>query len=142
MTTLYIAIGVLVLIAISYYFYMRYKEKKKESEAMPAGLQCFDANGNMSLDLTDNLSYVLGTYDINVVVPYAGYSGTINTSLPSGCHIWLYIICIKLGAAYFNTYINGSTITFNLTARFKEYQESMLPAEFKTCAYRIIYGVY
>lgn len=64
MMTIYVAIGVLALIAISYYLYSRKKDKKKESETVPAGLQCFDANGNIILDTNSKTFKYFGTITV------------------------------------------------------------------------------
>ncbi|MFR1014675.1 hypothetical protein [Veillonella sp.] len=76
------------------------KRRKKE---VPQGLQVFDENGNAVIDLTTNLTCVLGvkTYSKNGINNFVSAHGrnsgliydTITVSVPNGYKLWAYCIC-------------------------------------------------
>lgn len=80
---------------------------------MAAGLQCWDASGNLTVDLTDRLTQMLGT-----AVAAAGGSGSFTVpETGSGNAIWL--VFVPTGATTDNQYtipqvtISGNTVTWS-----------------------------
>ena len=62
----YLIIAVVVVAAITVLILNKRKKKsKKEGADVPQGLQVFDEKGNITLDLTDRLTKVLGTIEAN-----------------------------------------------------------------------------
>ena len=70
---------------------------------MPQGLKVFDENGNTVIDLTTNLTCVLGvkTYSQNEINNFVRAHGrnsgvvydTITVNMPAGYRLWAYCIC-------------------------------------------------
>lgn len=71
--TLYVIIAVAIVVAAI----VVYKRRKKGEEEVPQGLQVFDENGNVVVDITDRLTKVLGTASIRPTTT----AGTITDSL-------------------------------------------------------------
>ena len=71
--TLYVIIAVAIVVAAI----VVYKRRKKGAEEVPQGLQVFDENGNVVVDITDRLTKVLGTASIRPTTT----AGTITNAL-------------------------------------------------------------
>lgn len=75
----------------------------KRRKKVPQGLKVFDENGNIVIDLTTNLTCVLGvkTYSQNEINNFVRAHGrnsgvvydTITVNLPAGYRLWAYCIC-------------------------------------------------
>lgn len=55
---IYIALAVIFVVIIAIILY-----KKKGAKKMPQGLQTWDANGNLTLDMTTNTTKILGNFN-------------------------------------------------------------------------------
>ena len=94
---------------------------------MPQGLQVFDAAGNLTCDITDRLSRILGIVDIA-----AGASGNLtNAGFSQGTGYW---ICVSRtgSGGYFNV-----VPRFALSGNTLSWVTDGLPT--KAC--RLIYGI-
>ncbi len=109
MLYIYIAIGVIALIAISIYVYKRYKAKREE-EKVAAGLQCFDSSGNLILDLSDNLTILLGT---RIVTGVEGTTGSFSVNIPTNSTLFAYSTC-DTTINPVNMTISGNTISYEI----------------------------
>ena len=75
----------------------------KRRKKVPQGLKVFDENGNTVIDLTTNLTCVLGvkTYSQNEINNFVRAHGrnsgvvydTITVYMPAGYRLWAYCIC-------------------------------------------------
>ena len=75
----------------------------KRRTKVPQGLKVFDENGNTVIDLTTNLTCVLGvkTYSQNEINNFVRAHGrnsgvvydTITVNMPAGYRLWAYCIC-------------------------------------------------
>ena len=75
----------------------------KRRKKVPQGLKVFDENGNTVIDLTTNLTCVLGvkTYSQNEINNFVRAHGrnsgvvydTITVNMPAGYRLWAYCIC-------------------------------------------------
>lgn len=75
----------------------------KRRKKVPQGLKVFDENGNTVIDLTTNLTCVLGvkTYSQNEINNFVRAHGrnsgvvydTIIVNMPAGYRLWAYCIC-------------------------------------------------
>ena len=72
------AVAVIAIIAVV----LLYKRQKKEKE-MPQGLQVFDENGNIKVDIQDRLCKYLGTFDTGTS------DGRINDSRLDAGTMWI-----------------------------------------------------
>lgn len=66
---IYIVIAVIIAVAAIFLY-----RKKKGEKKVPAGLQIFDADGDLTFDLANNTTYVLGTGSTNAK------NGSLNNS--------------------------------------------------------------
>jgi hypothetical protein len=74
---------------------------------MPAGLQTFDAAGNIIVDLTTRITRVGGTASIP-----AGSTGSVSVPNASQGTIW-YAFCHQTGERYYpGISVSGSTISW------------------------------
>ena len=79
---------------------------------MPAGLQTFDATGNIIVDITTRITRVSGV----VAIP-AGSTGSVVVPNASQGTIW-YAFCHQSGDRYYPAIIiNGATISWNPTTQ-------------------------
>lgn len=73
------------IISLIYQWILKILGVKKGEEDVPQGLQCFDASGNLMLDVTDRLTVVLGNFD----------TGTENGSIANAALLlgepWYYV---------------------------------------------------
>lgn len=97
---------------------------------MAQGLQCFDANGNLTLDVTDRLTRVLGQFNTNSL------DGSITDSNLASGSPWIFesssSISPALDVSPLTVKIEGTTITWAYV------DTSGVPKLNK----RFIYGVY
>lgn len=74
---------------------------------MPAGLQVWDASGNLVLDVSDPISRLSGTVTIT-----AGATGSVTVPNASQGSIW-YAVLVNGGSTYSpNISVSGSTISW------------------------------
>lgn len=95
---------------------------------MPQGLQCWDANGNLILDVTDRLTRVLGEV-------YTGTSGSgtiIDNNFLNGTPWYISTPSVRTyDPQSLQVVITGNTLTWSFT-QTNSWQKS----------HRIMYGVY
>ena len=65
----------------------------QRGESVPAGLQTFDKNGNVMVDITDRLTKIVGIKRFDVIEP----SGSIAIPTTNNEYIWYFL----------NSYANG-----------------------------------
>ena len=80
--------GMIIVAVVIIAIILFIKKRKKGAEEVPQGLQVFDNQGNVVVDVTDRLTKVLGT----ATIPANTTSGTIsNPLIVSDVSIW-YVI--------------------------------------------------
>lgn len=99
---------------------------------MPQGLQCFDVNGNLILDITDRLTRVLGIFETGTS------NGSLNDPNLANGAPWVYkyhqISTDIYNARPINVYVTGTTIYWEFDSA-RESQDALL-------SYGIVYGVF
>ncbi|SDL92717.1 hypothetical protein SAMN04488502_1011200 [Dendrosporobacter quercicolus] len=97
------------------------------------GLQCWDANGNLTLDLTDRLTRVLGEFKTGTV------NGSITDANIANGTPWILNLSMGRNIAeqekIFDILINGSTISWTFTNYSSSFPGTAISRKF-------IYGVY
>lgn len=87
---LYIVLAVAVVVAAILIY------KRKGEKEVPQGLQVFDENGNVVVDITDRLTKVLGTASIRPTTT----AGTItNALINSNTTLWYVIANVEYSAS-------------------------------------------
>lgn len=124
---LYIIVAVIVVVAAI----ILYKRKKGEKE-VPQGLQVFDEDGNMIVDVTDRLSKYLGKFD-------TGFEdGSITNDMLTEGNLWIVFVGYQYSShEVWNDELHPPTFTVN---------GSVLSWTFPNSRYRVrfigYYGVY
>lgn len=76
---------VLAVVTAGYYFY-----KRKKAKEVPQGLQCFDENGSLILDLTDTTLQIFGTASTGTS------NGSIKDSRINGASGFIFPVDIQI----------------------------------------------
>ena len=127
----YIAIAVIAVVAAIFFY------RKKRKKEMPAGLQIFDENGNLTFDLSHSTSRFIGQYDLSNTWRNNPVTKTISVAKSSSSErIFFYLQMLEPdmtlndgfngGRAF--AIINETNSTINFTCRYGKF--------------RIYYGVY
>lgn len=100
---------------------------------MPQGLQCFDANGNLILDVTDRLTRILGEVNTGTT------SGSmVDNNFLSGSPFYLVqttLTDFKRTAVPISVSISGNTLSWSFVHSYRGASYQLVP-------YIIVYGVY
>lgn len=108
----------------------------RRGESVPAGLQTFDKNGNVMVDITDRLTKIVGIKRFDVIEP----SGSITIPTTNNEYIWYFLNSyangepkpeIGLSNAY-DLKLSGNVLSWTLKS------EAMIG---KRCQIAVIYGV-
>lgn len=98
---------------------------------MPAGLQVFDANSNLILDISDTITRIIGSVDVA-----SGASGSV------------YSDALKTGRGWYYVFTRGTwgianvpVVTFNQTTGIMSWSYPSSGSSYNAAAW-IIYGVY
>lgn len=99
---------------------------------MPAGLQIWDANGNLMLDTTDRLTKVLGT------VTTTTSDGSVAVSVPTWGAVWVQTTTLESGdfAVVPRTYYSNGRLYWVFEQGY-----NTPPAYFRVST-RVTFGVY
>lgn len=103
---------------------------------MPQGLQCWDASGNLTVDITTRLTRVLGSQTIA-----SGASGTITHAGFSTGTIWFLLFAGSSTATGYCPVITVNNTTHQITYAPLTYQNSD-GDPVSAPAVTIVYGVY
>lgn len=97
---------------------MVYQKKRKETKkTVPAGIQTFDSNGNMTLDYTESLTRVQGTIYPRTV------TGSYTIDNPGNERIWLDVYYVNTkddewpAVCPLSISINGNTISWQYSTQ-------------------------
>lgn len=108
----------------------------KRGEDMPAGLQTFDKNGNVMVDITDRLTKIVGIKRFDVIEP----SGSVTIPTTNNEYVWYFL----------NSYANGepkpqsgfsSVYDLKLSGNVLSWTLKSDKAIGKRCQVAVIYGV-
>jgi hypothetical protein len=141
-TDLYIVIAIVLIMTVATIMVRKSCAKNKQKEeseiknSMPAGLQCFDANGNITVDLTDNLTILLGSRSFSNIPKNT--TGSFSIDIPTNSHLFAYVVfpTTTESVGYYplvNITLNGNVIT---------YQTTSLYWSDKNYAFTVYYGIY
>ena len=119
----YIAIAVIIVVA-AIIFYRKKREKK-----MPAGLQIFDENGKVVVDMTSRTSKILGR------VTVGENDGSLTDERLLDGNMWSQIESVNLNIGYLEMSFGGLKITSNGSTLSWQHMGSSV-------GYVFVYGIY
>ncbi len=97
----YISVVISIIIAIAFWI----KKKKKEELQVPQGLQVFNEQGHLVVDLSSRLTRLIGTRDIS---GFNGEGGVIGVNVTPGKSLFAYTV----GSVYAACKVEGNLIYY------------------------------